>query len=98
MVVCYLGYEESAKGKAELTGQPVWPNGYLSMGNDLGISTSIDSSVGEDSTRGEVAQMLYNVKDTKPLDSTASTGIPITSGGGSSGGGGGGGGGCGGGG
>ena len=63
MVVCCLGREEHAKTRAENLKMSLWPDGYLSIGNDLVIGKNTDYELGADATRSNVAQMLYNVKD-----------------------------------
>ena len=63
MIVCCLGREEHAKTRAEIVNMPLWPDGYLSIGNDLMVGKSTDYVLGTNAGRSNVAQMLYNVKD-----------------------------------
>lgn len=86
MIVCCLGREEYAKTRADMIGKPLWPDGYLSIGNDLMVAKSTGYALGENASRSNVAQMLYNVKEVQVI-------IPptVTVGGSSFGGGGGGG-------
>lgn len=63
MTVCCLGREEHAKTRAENLKINLWPDAYLSIGNDLMIAKSTDYDLGEHASRSNIAQMLYNVKD-----------------------------------
>ncbi|MBR5587135.1 MAG: S-layer homology domain-containing protein, partial [Clostridia bacterium] len=97
MIVCTLGRDALAKDKVTKLNLNLWPDAYLSVGNDLMISKSTDYALETDATRANVAQMLYNVKDVKVIVSSNvniddGSSKPIVSGGGGSYGGGGGGG------
>ena len=37
-----------------------WPNGYLSVGNDKGVTKNVSAGADTAVTRGQVAQMIYN--------------------------------------
>ena len=63
MMVCCLGREEHAITRAQSIGANLWPDGYLSIGNDLMISKSTEYLLGGNASRSNIAQMLYNVKD-----------------------------------
>ncbi len=63
MIVCCLGRVEHAKTRAENLKLPLWPDGYLSIGNDLMVGKATDYELGKNAGRSNVAQMLYNVKD-----------------------------------
>ncbi|MFA7636756.1 MAG: S-layer homology domain-containing protein [Monoglobales bacterium] len=93
MIVCCLGREEHAKTRAETLKMPLWPDGYLSIGNDLMVGKATNYALGANATRSNVAQMLYNVKDVKiyiaPTIDIGGTGATGGVGGGGGGGGGG---------
>ena len=71
MLVRIAGYGEYA---SYLGG---WPNGYLSVASDRGISKGVSSSANTAVTRAQVAQMIYNTLMDVPL--TKSTSITVDS-------------------
>lgn len=56
MLVCVMGREPEAKA----TGG--WPNGYLSVGEDLGITTGVSFVPTVNAPRSAVAQLIYNAR------------------------------------
>ncbi len=77
MVVCGLGRGDMTKTNAAQLGLPLWPDGYLKMGEELKIATNADYALGVNATRSNVAQMVYNVKDVPVVQQQ---GIPIIDG------------------
>lgn len=68
MLVRMVGYGEYA----EYLGG--WPNGYLSVGNDKGITAGVSASQDAAVTRAQVAQMIYNsIVDVCKVSSTSFT-------------------------
>lgn len=90
MIVCCLGREEMAKTRSEMVGIPLWPDSYLSIGNELMTSSGTDYLLGANASRSNIAQMIYNVKDV-PVIIAPNISIGGMTGGGGTGGGGGGG-------
>ncbi len=77
MVVCGLGRGDMAKTNASKLDIPLWPDGYLKMGEELKIATNADYALGVNATRSNVAQMVYNVKDVPVVQQQ---GIPVING------------------
>lgn len=51
-----------------------WPNGYLSVGNDKGVTTGVSAGADVAVTRGQVAQLIYNtLLDVPTVESTTLT-------------------------
>ena len=51
-----------------------WPNGYLSVGNDKGVTKGVSAGADTAVTRGQVAQMIYNtLLDVPMVESTTLT-------------------------
>ena len=71
MLVSIAGYGDYA----EYLGG--WPNGYLSVASDRGISKNVSSSADTAVTRAQVAQMIYNTLLDVPL--TKSTSLEVDS-------------------
>ena len=84
MMVCYLGGESAAKDKADAANLPIYPEGYIRVANEKLMNVNISSSMGEYSSRADIAQLLYNSKDVQLKTPTI---IPSFGGGGGGGGG-----------
>lgn len=69
MLVCAAGYGQYA---SYLGG---WPNGYLSVASDKGITAGVSAGQDEAVTRGQVAQLIYNTLD---VPMVASNGFSIS--------------------
>jgi len=54
MIVRALGYDSLAQANGG------FPNGYLSVGNELGLNYNVDGIVGSLANRGTIAQIIYN--------------------------------------
>lgn len=63
MLVCAAGYGDYA----EYLGG--WPNGYLSVASDKGITKGVSAGQDEAVTRAQVAQMIYNTLDIPMVES-----------------------------
>ena len=51
-----------------------WPNGYLSVGNDKGVTNGVSAGADVAVTRGQVAQLIYNtLLDVPTVESTTLT-------------------------
>jgi len=57
MIVCALGYEHHALN------QGGWPNGYIAVARDLGVTRRATSPQEEAAPRGVIAQLIYNALD-----------------------------------
>ncbi len=57
MIVCALGYENHA------INQGGWPNGYISIARELGITKRAESPQEQAAPRGVIAQLIYNSLD-----------------------------------
>ena len=57
MIVCALGYNEEA---TEAGG---YPNGYIKVANELGITPNMTIDYKKTSTRREIAELIYNILD-----------------------------------
>ena len=62
MVVCMLGYEQEALDK---TG---WPDGYMYVGSELGLTKGIVADQKSAATRGVIAQLVYNCLEVDILE------------------------------
>lgn len=69
MLVCAAGYGQYA---SYLGG---WPNGYLSVASDKGITAGVSAGQDEAVTRAQVAQLIYNTLD---VPMVASNGFSIS--------------------
>ena len=69
MLVCAAGYGQYA----EYLGG--WPNGYLSVASDKGVTAGVSAGQDEAVTRGQVAQLIYNTLD---IPMVASNGFSIS--------------------
>ena len=69
MLVCAAGYGQYA---SYLGG---WPNGYLSVASDKGITVGVSAGQDEAVTRAQVAQLIYNTLD---VPMVASSGFSIS--------------------
>jgi hypothetical protein len=69
MLVCAAGYGDYA----EYLGG--WPNGYLSVASDKGITAGVSAGQDEAVTRAQVAKMIYNTLD---VPMVASNGFVIS--------------------
>lgn len=61
MLVCCLGYEERA---AAVGG---WPSGYISIAAEIGVTKNISFQADAATTRGDLAQLIYNALNTPIL-------------------------------
>ena len=101
MMVCYLGKESVAKDRADAANIALYPEGYIRVANENLMNINLSSALGENASRADVAQILYNSKDIPRTNQTqTNTGsgsgtiiVPSIGGGGGGGGFGGGGGG-----
>lgn len=66
MVVCMLGYEANALASGG------WPNGYMGVGAQLGITKDITVSGAEPATRAVIAQLFNSSLDVKIQQKTVS--------------------------
>ncbi len=57
MIECTLGYSPAARAKGG------WPEGYMRIAADHGLTSSVTGNVGETVTRRTLAKMVYNVLD-----------------------------------
>ena len=57
MIVCALGYEHHALN------QGGWPNGYIAVARDLGVTKRAEAAQTEPAARGVIAQLIYNALD-----------------------------------
>ncbi len=95
MMVCYLNGEDAAKDKVKGTDLDVYPEGYIRVANEKLMNVNLSSALGENASRADVAQILYNSKDIQKISNTTTGNKPVIApsiggGGGSFGGGGGG--------
>ena len=95
MMVCYLGKESAAKDRADAAGIDIYPEGYIRVANENLMNINLSSALGENASRADVAQILYNSKDipranqTQTNNGTGSGTVIVPSIGGGGGGGGG---------
>ena len=54
VLVCAIGYEE------EVNAAGGYPNGYISVADELGITNKVDFEIGISATRGATAQLTWN--------------------------------------
>ena len=75
MLVASMGYEDYAQYMGG------WPNGYLAIANDNGITDGVKKGANENVTRAEVAQLVYNALNTPIVKNTgmeySNTGILV---------------------
>ncbi len=64
MIECTLGYNPAARVRGG------WPEGYMKMASDHGLTSSVTGNVGEAVTRRTLAKMVYNALDVPFLAQT----------------------------
>lgn len=76
MIVCMLGY-----GNSVPQGGTAWYDGYLTIANQLSINKGAVAGGDDAAPRGMVAQLVYNMLDTKPQIQTGvdQSGNPVYS-------------------
>lgn len=67
MIVCALGY---GKAIVPATDAALWYQPYMTIATEMGFTQKAGGTVEVPATRGMIAQMLYDAKDVKTLDST----------------------------
>ncbi len=66
MIVCALGYGKSI---ASVEDAAQWFQPYMTIATEMGFTKRAGGAIGVAATRGCIAQMLYDAKDVKTLDS-----------------------------
>ncbi len=81
MMVCYLNRESVAIERAKKAGADLYPTGYMNVATELLMLNNLSCALGENASRADISQIMYNAKDTKPISNT-----PVIIGGGGGGG------------